>query len=141
MSFGYNAVGTKDEVVTQLERVGENTHGSGQLGPESARLLIKHIQQDQAAEFARPDHEYRYVITANGHSGGGSPTSLTLNVQAHYLHKPADEAGDGKSKGQRAYEAYHDHCGGTSVRGEALPGWDDQADEIRHHWEAAAAAV
>ena len=43
--------------------------------------------------------------------------------------------------GQVAYAAYVEHCGGVSVHGESLPTWDDQAPEVRAHWEAAARAV
>lgn len=43
--------------------------------------------------------------------------------------------------GQVAYEAYVQHCGGYSVRGELLPSWADQSDEICAHWDAAAEAV
>jgi hypothetical protein len=43
--------------------------------------------------------------------------------------------------GRVAYEAYVEHCGGKSVRGEDLPSWEDQAPEIRAHWEQAAARV
>ena len=42
---------------------------------------------------------------------------------------------------QRAYEAYVTSCGGKSVRGDDLPGWDDQSPELRGHWEAAARAA
>jgi hypothetical protein len=45
------------------------------------------------------------------------------------------------SLGQAAYEAYVEHCGGKSIRGEALPSWDDQYPAIREHWEAAAEGV
>ncbi len=40
-----------------------------------------------------------------------------------------------------AYEAYRESCGGRSIRGEALPEWEDQTPEIRSHWDAAAQAV
>jgi hypothetical protein len=43
--------------------------------------------------------------------------------------------------GRIAYEAYVASCGGKSVHGEDLPSWDDQAPEIRQHWQAAADAV
>lgn len=52
-----------------------------------------------------------------------------------------DLTGSADARGQRAYEAYAEHCGGKSVHGEDLPGWDDQAPEIRDHWHAAASAV
>jgi hypothetical protein len=42
---------------------------------------------------------------------------------------------------ERAYAAYVVSCGGKSVRGEDLPGWDDLAPEVRGHWEAAARAA
>jgi len=43
--------------------------------------------------------------------------------------------------GRVAYEGYLASCGGKSIRGEELPGWADQAPEIRAHWRAAADAV
>jgi len=43
--------------------------------------------------------------------------------------------------GQVAYDAYVRHCGGKSIRGEDLPAWHEQAEEIRGHWDAAAQAV
>jgi hypothetical protein len=46
-----------------------------------------------------------------------------------------------KTHGQIAYDAYFEHCEGKSIRGEDLPAWNDQASEIRDHWEAAAWAV
>jgi hypothetical protein len=45
------------------------------------------------------------------------------------------------SLGQAAYEAYVEHCGGKSIRGEDLPPWDGQDPAIRAHWEAAAEGV
>lgn len=46
-----------------------------------------------------------------------------------------------KELAQVAYEAYVDSCGGVSVRGDTLPAWDEQAPEIRQHWDAAVQAV
>ena len=43
--------------------------------------------------------------------------------------------------GQAAYEAYVEHCGGVSIRGEDLPSWAGQDPAIRAHWEAAADGV
>lgn len=43
--------------------------------------------------------------------------------------------------GQIAYQAYVEHCGGLSIRGEILPAWHNQSAEIRGHWDAAAQAV
>lgn len=61
---------------------------------------------------------------------------------AHTVHHHGGgHALDSRSPGQRAYEAYSEHANGLSIRGEELPAWDDQDDEIRHHWHAAAAAL
>ena len=46
-----------------------------------------------------------------------------------------------KSWGQIAYEAYTEHCGGKSIRGEDLPSWQDQDPAIQEHWKAAGLAV
>lgn len=46
-----------------------------------------------------------------------------------------------KTWGQIAYEAYIKSSGGKSIRGEQLPGWDDQDGAIAQHWEAAGRAV
>lgn len=43
--------------------------------------------------------------------------------------------------GRIAYEAYSRDAGGRSIHGEPLPLWPEQSDEIRAHWDAAAAAV
>lgn len=94
MSFSFNAVGTADEVVDQLGLVGDGTHGTGDLGPELAQLLAKHLAADVPM---RPhgDHEHRYVVEAAGHSGGSSPTSLTVTLKPHYVRMPAPQPGEG----------------------------------------------
>ena len=43
--------------------------------------------------------------------------------------------------GRIAYEAYLASCGGVSIRGEALPDWAHQAEDIQRHWQAAGLAV
>jgi len=84
MSFSFTAVGSRDEVIEQLGHVTEGTHGTGALGPELAALLAKHLAAD---EVTAPSPRYRiaYVVTASGHSGGGSATSLTVSLASHYL--------------------------------------------------------
>lgn len=47
-----------------------------------------------------------------------------------------------KTIGQIAYEAYAAHSGGCSlISGEPLPSWDEQREDIRDAWQAAALAV
>jgi hypothetical protein len=45
------------------------------------------------------------------------------------------------SLGQVAYDTYCEFRGWMSVGGEELPEWDDQSEDLRESWEAAAAAV
>jgi len=47
----------------------------------------------------------------------------------------------GAGLGQVAYEAYVGQVGGKSVRGEALPSWEDQDPKVAAAWCAAAQAV
>ena len=46
------------------------------------------------------------------------------------------------SYGERAYLAYRHHVGGVSpITKAVLPAWDEQSEEIRQAWMAAASAV
>ena len=46
-----------------------------------------------------------------------------------------------RSVGQIAYEAYCDHQGWRSVRGEVLPAWANQSPDLQAAWEFAAQEV
>lgn len=48
---------------------------------------------------------------------------------------------DLRTRGQIAYDAYAEHAGYFSIKGEHLPRWDEQDSAIQRHWEAAAQAV
>lgn len=80
MSFSFAAVGTKEEVAAQLAKV--DVYGNA-IG-EAARLAVINAM---GLENLQPysGYEYRYTVTANGHSGGGSPLSLNLSVAGHYV--------------------------------------------------------
>lgn len=47
----------------------------------------------------------------------------------------------GSGLGRVAYDAYSAAVGGKSVRGEALPSWDNQDHDVAAAWCAAAQAV
>lgn len=47
----------------------------------------------------------------------------------------------GAGLGRIAYEAYSAAVGGRSVRGEALPSWDEQIHDVRAAWCAVGQAV
>ncbi len=95
MSFGFSAIGTSDEVITQLEAaplgLGENRFN--QFGADLRDLLVKHFGHEP--EHARPyaeGHEFRYVVKANGHGGGSVPLSVQLTVE--YQHVPVPHRGE-----------------------------------------------
>lgn len=92
MSFSFNAVGTKEEVVAQLEAapIGLGEHRFNEFGADLCELLGKHF----AAETAAPGsgYEYRYVAKASGHGGGSVPLSLQMSVEPLYVAAtPAEE--------------------------------------------------
>jgi hypothetical protein len=92
VSFSFNAAGSKRQVVAQLREIAEHKRniGTGELGPQLAGVLAEHINQDESEPGG---WEYVYVVTAGGHSGGSSPSSLNCSVTAHYV-MPALPAGD-----------------------------------------------
>lgn len=46
---------------------------------------------------------------------------------------------DGKEPGQRAYEQYRDHVGGTGLaHGDPLPAWEENEQKYRDAWNRAA---
>ncbi len=48
----------------------------------------------------------------------------------------------GETLGKAAYDGYFGACGGKSlISGAPLPKWEDQSDEIKAAWMAAAEAV
>jgi hypothetical protein len=81
MSFGFTAIGSKQDVIQQLEAHAASQYITGTAGEDLIRLLITHICDDSPAQWAN-GHEFRYVVKAGGHSGGGSPLSLNLTVEA-----------------------------------------------------------
>lgn len=94
---------------------------------------------------ARSEHDPDHVVVSA--TSGSVEVKVTEDAQhvRHFwgalgrvLHEASPPA---ISHGQRAYEAYHAHCGGKSVHGDELPSWDEQADEIRDHWHAAASGL
>ena len=84
MSFSFTAAGDKKQVVAQLNAIadGKRSIGTGQLGTDLARLLAEHVNQD---ENQPGGYQYVYVVTASGHSGGGSAASLQCSVTPHWV--------------------------------------------------------
>jgi hypothetical protein len=46
-----------------------------------------------------------------------------------------------QSLGEVAYNAYCEAVGYQSVRGETLPGWEDQSEQLQEAWDTAGEAV
>lgn len=92
MSFGWTAVGTKPEVLAQLEKV--SSYGN-RVSDFARDAVIAAISEDDASQSH--GYEYRYVVKANGHSGSGVATTLQLSIETAHVpivHVPADEARD-----------------------------------------------
>lgn len=90
MSFGFQAVGTREDVVRQLEAHAAGKYNAGTIAEDVARLLAGRVHADRPDLYGSADGEYRYVVKASGHSGGGSPLSLNASVEAHYVPVPAE---------------------------------------------------
>jgi hypothetical protein len=80
MSFSFNAVGTKPEVIAQVKAAPAYENAIGDL---AKALIIEALEADTAE--AGPHYEYRYTVSASGHSGGSTATSLTLNLAPQYV--------------------------------------------------------
>ena len=57
------------------------------------------------------------------------------------LHNPENMDTKDISLGKIAYDAYCAHRSWKSIRGEPLPSWDNQGEELRGAWTLAALAV
>lgn len=93
MSFGFAAIGKRDDVVKQLRHVQVGAQNDNKVGCEVALLLARHIAEDAPLNCLVGDgYEQVYVVDASGHSGGGSALSLNVTVKSHYIVVPPDEA-------------------------------------------------
>lgn len=80
MSFSFSAVGTKEEVIAQLAKI--DVYGND-VGEAAKTLVSDSLGKENVQPYS--GYEYKYTVTANGHSGGGSPLSLNLSVVGHYV--------------------------------------------------------
>ena len=88
MSFSFNAIGTADEVIAQLEAapIGKGQQRFNKFGGDLRDLLVSHFghEHEHAVPWAG-GHEYRYIVKASGHGGGSVPLSLQLEVENHHV--------------------------------------------------------
>lgn len=84
MSFSYVAAGPKAHVIEQLDHEAE--HCSNGIGRALAQALSTVLSDpDEGPSWS--GHDLVYVVKANGHSGSGSPLSLSATVEAHHVRK------------------------------------------------------
>jgi len=90
---------------------------SGQWNPDTAEMVLRYEPDEDpeaGAGYRRTEHVFRYGAQAR-------------------VHRPL---------GETAYSGYFVACGGKSlISGAELPSWDEQSEEIRAAWQAAADAV
>ncbi len=91
MTFGFAAIGTKDEVTDQLQRaqIPAGEHRFNDFGAELRDLLVKHFGQETAHPSS--GYEIRYTVKAGGHGGGSVPLSVQLTIEPQYLPAPEPE--------------------------------------------------
>ena len=87
MSFSFSALGTKEEVIAQLEA--SRLYGN-KIGEDAKKLIVDALSEDNTGNS--PGWEYRYVVQAHGHSGGGSPLQLTLSLATHNVQSISGDA-------------------------------------------------
>ena len=68
------------------------------FGRDPRDLLVKHFGQETADPGGQ--HEYRYLVRANGHGGGNVPLQVDLEVSPHWVPSVPPEtprdSGDGE---------------------------------------------
>lgn len=89
MSFSFTAVGKRAEVVKQLRNA--NTYDNA-IGKAVADLLAEHLDQEEYPNYLGDEWDMAYVVKAGGHSGGGTPLSLTVTVEPAWVPKTKTEA-------------------------------------------------
>lgn len=81
MSFSFALVGTPAEIAEQIAHTSASGNKVGELAKQ---LVADTLSEPDDAPTASGYHPV-YVVRASGHSGGGSPVSLNLTIEAHYV--------------------------------------------------------
>jgi hypothetical protein len=81
MSFSFTALGTRSEVLAQLAAVSANRN---KVGEAARQLAADALAEEEDAPGGSGYHPV-YIVKASGHSGGGSPASLQLSIEAQYV--------------------------------------------------------
>jgi hypothetical protein len=89
MSFSFNAMGTRDEVIQQVTEAPIYDNEIGQHAKDLIRNAL--LKESTTGAYAGAGYEHRYLVEAAGHSGPGAATSLTLKIEPRYVKKISTE--------------------------------------------------
>lgn len=85
MTFAFRAVGTRHEVIDQIrEQAGRNWPKAGDMSAE----LVAEVMAAEDDTPAGPGRQMRYVVSADGHAGGGQAARLLLSIEALAVPAP-----------------------------------------------------
>jgi len=90
MTFGFKAIGSRDEVVAQLKACDDTNYGD--LGKAVRDLVVSNLEatSGQAAHSADA-WAVKYVVTGNGH-GDSNSVSFSLEVHSHWVPQAKPDA-------------------------------------------------
>lgn len=83
MTFAFNGVGTRAEVIRQVRSHHVEAEG---LGDEARKLVVAALELDNGQD------EYGYIVKAYGHADSGGATSLTITIEPIWIPAPRPEA-------------------------------------------------
>jgi hypothetical protein len=83
MSFGFTAVGDREQVIDQLA----DAPGDDPLKTALAELIAEHVSMSELHGYEQAGTTMRqvYVVEAAGHSGPQSALSLTVSIKTPYI--------------------------------------------------------
>jgi hypothetical protein len=77
MSFTFHGSGTREQVIAQMRHASTNKNHAA----AAARDLVVAVLEADTDAPPGAGYETRYVVKANGHSGGGVAASLNLTIE------------------------------------------------------------
>ena len=91
MSFSFSLVGTREEVLAQLEA--RDKRYGGVVADRAAGLIAATMTEEKYTPGSVSGYETRYVVDVSGHTGDTtSASSLTLSISSRYITIALEEA-------------------------------------------------
>lgn len=95
MTFGFRALGSKDEVLAQLQAYDDSNYGD--LGKDVRDLVANAIDKTTGTAVHSSDQwTVKYNVTASGH-GDTNSCNFQVEVLAHWVPNTDKEKSDAKS--------------------------------------------